>query len=141
MSEYRLWCLDTRGRILHPHDLEAGDDQTALATANQREHPEHDCELWQGQRRVAKIAVSADRTVYTINRATGVATAVSGALDIDGSVFGFDFNPTIDRVRIVSNTDKNYVFNPNDGSLTGPPTTTTLAALSKQISMLLTNDA
>jgi hypothetical protein len=71
--------------------------------------------------------LSADRTVYTINRATGVATAVGGALDIDGSVFGFDFNPTIDRVRIVSNTDNNYVFNPNNGSLTGPPTTTTLA--------------
>lgn len=67
-----------------------------------------------------------DRVVYTINTMTGVATAASAALGIEGSVFGFDFNPTIDRVRIVSNTNNNYVYNPNDGSLTGAPTTTTL---------------
>ena len=59
-----------------------------------------------------------DRVIYTINTLTGAATAVSGALDIAGTEFGFDFNPTIDRLRIVSNTNQNYVFNPNDGSLT-----------------------
>ena len=62
--------------------------------------------------------LGSDRVVYTINTATGAATAVSGALDITGTDFGFDFNPTIDRLRIVSNTNANYVFNPNDGSLT-----------------------
>jgi hypothetical protein len=67
-----------------------------------------------------------DRVVYTINTLTGVATAASAALGIEGSVFGFDFNPTIDRVRIVSNTNNNYVYNPNDGSLTGAPTTSPL---------------
>lgn len=71
--------------------------------------------------------LSADRIVYTINTMTGVASAVGGALAIEGSVFGFDFNPTIDRIRVVSNTNNNYVFNPNDGSLTGNPTTTNLA--------------
>ena len=68
-----------------------------------------------------------DRIVYTINAFTGVATAASAVLGIEGTVFGFDFNPTIDRVRIVSNTDNNYVYNPNDGSLTGAPTTSALA--------------
>ncbi|WP_058756032.1 DUF4394 domain-containing protein [Sphingomonas endophytica] len=77
--------------------------------------------------------LSADRVVHTIDTVTGVAMAVSGALPIDGSVFGFDFNPTIDRVRIVSNTDNNYVFNPNDGSLTGAPTTTSLGYASGDI--------
>ena len=62
--------------------------------------------------------LGSDRVVYTINTATGAATAVSGVLDIMGTDFGFDFNPTIDRLRIVSNTNANYVFNPNDGSLT-----------------------
>lgn len=62
--------------------------------------------------------LTANRVVHTINTLTGVATAVSGPLALEGSVFGFDFNPTIDRVRIVSNTENNYVFNPNDGSLT-----------------------
>lgn len=59
-----------------------------------------------------------DKIVYTINTLTGVATAASGVLAISGTEFGFDFNPTIDRLRIVSNTNENYVFNPNDGSLT-----------------------
>lgn len=62
--------------------------------------------------------VSADRIVYTINTISGAATAITGALAIEGSVFGFDFNPTIDRIRLVTNTNNNYVVNPNDGSLT-----------------------
>lgn len=58
-----------------------------------------------------------DKVIYTINTLTGVATAASGVLGIAGTEFGFDFNPTIDRLRIVSNTNDNYVFNPNDGTL------------------------
>ncbi|WP_394647339.1 DUF4394 domain-containing protein [uncultured Sphingomonas sp.] len=77
--------------------------------------------------------LTANRVVHMIDTATGVASAVSGRLAIDGSVFGFDFNPTIDRVRIVSNTDNNYVFNPNDGSLTGAPTTTPLGYASGDV--------
>lgn len=77
--------------------------------------------------------LTANRVVHMIDTATGVASAVSGRLAIDGSVFGFDFNPTIDRVRIVSNTDNNYVFNPNDGSLTGAPTTTSLGYASGDV--------
>ncbi len=61
--------------------------------------------------------LGSDRVIYTINTMTGVASAVSSALDIVGSEFGFDFNPSIDRLRIVSDTNQNYVFNPNDGSL------------------------
>ena len=62
--------------------------------------------------------LGSDRVVYTINTGTGAATAVSGVLALAGTNFAFDFNPTIDRLRIVSNTNDNYVFNPNDGSLT-----------------------
>ncbi len=62
--------------------------------------------------------LGSDRIVYTISTATGVATAVSGVLALTGTEFGFDFNPTIDRLRIVSNTNDNYVFDPNSGALT-----------------------
>jgi hypothetical protein len=62
--------------------------------------------------------LGSDRVVYTINTSTGAATAVSGPLALGGTEYAFDFNPTIDRLRIVSNTNENYVFNPNDGSLT-----------------------
>lgn len=65
----------------------------------------------------ALYGLGLDRIVYTINTATGAATAVSGPLSIMGSEFAFDFNPSIDRLRIVSNTNQNYVFNPNDSSL------------------------
>jgi hypothetical protein len=33
---------------------------------------------------------------------------------ITGFSHGFDFNPVIDRVRVVNDVNKNYVFNPND---------------------------
>ncbi|MBY0521352.1 MAG: DUF4394 domain-containing protein [Sphingomonas sp.] len=64
--------------------------------------------------------LASDRIIYTINTVTGVATAASAVLTLGpiSSNFGFDFNPTIDRLRIVSDADNNYVFNPNDGSLT-----------------------
>jgi len=59
-----------------------------------------------------------DRRIYTIDTGTGAATAVSQVLtNLAGNEFAFDFNPTIDRLRIVTNTNENYVFNPNDGSL------------------------
>ena len=54
--------------------------------------------------------------LYTVNTATAVLTAVGPGSIIDGTSFGFDFNPTIDRIRVVSNTNKNYVFNPSTGA-------------------------
>ncbi len=36
---------------------------------------------------------------------------------LNGTDFGFDFNPVVDRIRIVSNTGQNLRFNPNDGAL------------------------
>ncbi|MGF7168481.1 hypothetical protein FHS91_000136 [Sphingobium xanthum] len=59
-----------------------------------------------------------DRVVYRIDMNTGAATAVSGVLALNGTSFAFDFNPTIDRLRIVSNLNDNYVVNPNNGVLT-----------------------
>lgn len=56
--------------------------------------------------------------LYRIDTATGVATRVgSGAgITLNGSSFGFDFNPVIDRIRVVSDTNTNYVFNPDTGT-------------------------
>lgn len=75
----------------------------------------------------ALYGLSANRQVFTINTSTGVATAIGSTLAIGGTSFGFDFNPTIDRVRIVSNTDRNYVFNPDTGAIVGAPTAAPLA--------------
>ncbi len=63
-------------------------------------------------------ALGSSGKIYTINAASGAAT-VAGTLNVplSGSDFGFDFNPVVDRIRIVSNTGQNLRFNPNDGSV------------------------
>jgi hypothetical protein len=59
--------------------------------------------------------------LYTLNRTTAVATSVGSGATLPGTgasaFFGFDFNPTVDRIRIVTSANTNYRFNPNDGSL------------------------
>lgn len=62
-------------------------------------------------------ALGANRVIYTINTTTGAATALGGPLAIEGTLFGFDFNPVADAIRIVSNTNQNYRANPNTGAL------------------------
>ncbi len=57
------------------------------------------------------------RTLYSVNPKTGVAT-VKGSVDqlIGGTNFGFDFNPTVDRIRIVNDADENRRANPDTGA-------------------------
>jgi hypothetical protein len=75
-------------------------------------------------------ALASTSRLYTINPATGAATQVgsAGAFTLSGTFFGFDFNPTVDRIRVVSNTGQNIRLNPNDGTLTATDTTLTYAA-------------
>lgn len=59
--------------------------------------------------------------LYTINLSSGAATAVgmgSFATLLDGTEFGFDFNPVVDKIRVVSNTGQNLRLNPVDGTIT-----------------------
>ena len=63
---------------------------------------------------------------YRVNPHSGVATfvgsipnTVPGAADIAS---GFDFNPTVDRIRIVNANNENFRVNPNNGSLAGNDT-------------------
>ncbi len=59
--------------------------------------------------------------LYTLNYTTGVATQVgSNAITFSSSAFGFgfDFNPVVDRIRIVNNAEENGRLNPNDGTYT-----------------------
>lgn len=64
-------------------------------------------------------SVGSSSRLYTINLANGAATQIgtTGAFVLSGTDFGFDFNPTVDRIRVVSNTAQNLRLNPNDGSL------------------------
>ena len=61
---------------------------------------------------------------YTSSPTTATATplGVAGAFTLNGTAFGFDFNPTVDRIRVVSNTDQDLRLNPNDGTLAATDT-------------------
>jgi hypothetical protein len=65
------------------------------------------------------FALGSSSRIYTINMATGAATAVGAGPftpALVGTSFGFDFNPTVDRIRVVSNLGQNLRLNPNDGT-------------------------
>ena len=64
-------------------------------------------------------ATNDSATVYTLNPTSGVATAKPMTLKLTsmGAVIGFDFNPTVDRIRVVSKTGRSYRLNPNNGAL------------------------
>jgi hypothetical protein len=55
--------------------------------------------------------------LYTLNLASGAATVVGTGtpLALTGTNVGFDFNPTVDRIRIVSDAGVNLRVNPADG--------------------------
>ena len=50
---------------------------------------------------------------------TGIAVAVGGPFTpvLSGATFGFDFNPVVDRIRVVSNTGQNLRLNPDTGAV------------------------
>lgn len=64
--------------------------------------------------------IGTEGRLYTIDTATGKATQVgNGAFGIalEGDEFGFDFNPTVDRIRLVSNTGLNARIHPDTGAI------------------------
>lgn len=66
-------------------------------------------------------ALGSFSNLYTIDIVSGMAAQVGSSSflpGLNGSSFGFDFNPTIDRIRVVSDADQNLVLNPNDGTST-----------------------
>src|SRR5262245_3228735 len=64
--------------------------------------------------------------LYDISPLTAVATAIGttgtfvdaggNPVPILGTRFGMDFNPAVDRLRVVSNTGQNFRMNPNSGA-------------------------
>jgi hypothetical protein len=64
-------------------------------------------------------ALGSTSRLYTINTANGMATAVGTGFTpaLSGTQFGFDFNPTVDRIRLVSNTGQNLRLHPTLGTV------------------------
>ena len=73
--------------------------------------------------------IGSSSRLYVINPLTGVATQVgnAGAFGLNGNQFGIDFNPTVDRIRLVSDNEQSLRINPNDGTLSGTDSSLTPA--------------
>src|SRR5882762_8230368 len=58
--------------------------------------------------------------LYSINRTTGAATAVGSAVftpGLTGTTFGIDFNPVVDRIRVVGDDGQNLRLQPDTGTV------------------------
>lgn len=74
-------------------------------------------------------ALGSTSRIYTINTSSGAATIVGAGSftpSLLGAEFGFDFNPSPDRIRIVSTIGQNLRLNPDNGTVvstaqTDPP--------------------
>ena len=58
--------------------------------------------------------------LYTLNPGTAAATAVGPASAValeDRASFGFDFNPSADRIRVANSAGQNLRFNPTNGQV------------------------
>jgi len=73
-------------------------------------------------------AISNVGQVYAINARTGVATAVGTPASPTISGIGFDFNPTVDRIRVVTQTRQDFRVVPDTGALAVFDGTLTYAA-------------
>ncbi len=74
---------------------------------------------------VATSAAATDGHLYGIDLGTGLATAVGGGftlVDNTSMRLSVDFNPVVDRLRVITGTGQSYRVNPNDGTLTAQDT-------------------
>lgn len=64
-------------------------------------------------------AITSESRIMTVNTANGQLTAVGSTLSpmLMGGSFGFDFNPTVDRIRLVSDTGQNLRLHPDLGTV------------------------
>lgn len=66
------------------------------------------------------VAVGSTSTLYKLDSMSGAATIIgSGPITttLAGTSFGVDFNPTVDRLRVVSNQDQDLRLNPNNAAV------------------------
>lgn len=66
--------------------------------------------------------LGSDSRLYTLNLDGTVlpVSPVPFATRLAGTAFGFDFNPMVDRIRIVSDAEQNLRANPETGNLVQP---------------------
>ncbi len=96
------------------------------------------------------LALGSTSRLYRIDAATGAATVLGTtpfAPPLAGTSFGFDFNPTVDRIRLTSDARQNLRLHPDtgataatDGSLTYAPGDAGAAAVPRIVASAYTNN-
>ena len=63
--------------------------------------------------------VGSDSVVYRVNPSTGIAIAEGPAFTpaLSGKAFGVDFNPVVDKIRVVSDADRTCALNVDEGTV------------------------
>jgi hypothetical protein len=79
-------------------------------------------------------ALGSDKVVYRVNPSTAIAVAEGPAFEttpsaLVGDRIGFDFNPTVDKIRVTSDADDNIRLDPDPGSLLAKDTSLTPAGV------------
>jgi Domain of unknown function (DUF4394) len=79
-------------------------------------------------------ALGSDRVVYRLNPMTAIAVPEGKSFDLMPSILsgnnnGFDFNPTVDKIRVTSDAADNLRLNPDDGTLLAVDTKLTPAGV------------
>ena len=67
---------------------------------------------------LVRDTVTTGLRIVTINVVTGATAQIGAAFSASGTDFGFDFNPTVDRIRITSDAETNLSVNPDTGVVT-----------------------
>ncbi|MFA9192498.1 DUF4394 domain-containing protein [Flavobacterium sp. FZUC8N2.13] len=67
----------------------------------------------------ALFAITNQSRLLTVNTANGQVSAVGSPLTpaVSGTFIGFDFNPMVDRIRLVTNTGQNLRLHPDLGTV------------------------
>jgi hypothetical protein len=72
------------------------------------------------------FAVAASGRLYVLNLTSGAASipnASPSPSPLTGTRFGFDFNPTVDRIRVTTDAEQNIRMNPDTGAIITPTDT------------------
>jgi Domain of unknown function (DUF4394) len=79
-------------------------------------------------------ALGSNRVAYRLNPRTAIAVPEGPSFDrmpsiLPGTSNGFDFNPTVDKIRVTSDAGANVRVNPDDGTLLSVDTNLTPAGV------------
>ncbi|MBB5960435.1 hypothetical protein FHS29_007059 [Saccharothrix tamanrassetensis] len=65
----------------------------------------------------ALYGVGKSGRLYTVDPRTGKATGIGAPVTLNGRAIGFDFNPTVDRIRLVTSEGQNLRLHPDTGAV------------------------